>query len=146
MIELLVVVLLIGIVSAILVTTIDPDRQVEMGEEASKKANVLKACSAIKTYGAEHGQFPEEGTNNNPLDFTDPLATDADKLAEYLDIWPEGLIYNVAAFGGANTHFSVHIKQDVGDYYWKCSHYYNDVYECTSQYIDVPIQCVNMRR
>jgi len=143
--ELIMVIAIIGILAGVSVAVINPNRQTEMAKEATKKSNMLKTCSAIKAFEAEFGRFPEEGTNNNPLDSTDPLATDADKLSFYLEAWPEGFIYNVQSLGATNNKFGVHVKQDVGDYYWKCNDIYNDVFECKAANIDIPGACSFMR-
>jgi len=128
--EIMVVISIIGVLSAITIGVMDIGRQRDIAKEASIRANMVKVCSALRAYGeaeaVTYAAYPAEGDNNNPLD---PSASDAEIVAFYLTEWPEGFVYNVTITG---SQFSVYVKQSVTDNFWKCrSSSWNDIRECT---------------
>ncbi len=131
LIELLLVVSLIGIISAVTVGVVNVSKQKEFAEEANIRSSMVKVCSAIKTYGEAEAttvpSYPDDGDNGNPLDVT---ATTADIAAFYLDRWPEDFVYTTQA---PNSVFSVHVEQSASPgIYWKCTNGWNDIRECTN--------------
>jgi len=132
LIELVLVVSLIGILSAMTIGVMSVSKQKEFAEEASIRSNMVKVCSALKAYGeGEAGvypMYPDEGANHNPLDLS---ASSADIAAFYLKNWPEGFVYNVAPAPTFYT-FTVHVPQSANSgVYWKCTNRWEDIRECT---------------
>ena len=128
-IELMLVVSIIGVLSAVTISVMNIERQKDIAKEASIRTNMVKVCSALRAYGeaeaVTYAIYPAEGDNNNPLDSS---ASDADIVAFYLTKWPEGLVYNTTITG---NQFSVYVKQSITDNFWKCtSRYWDYVREC----------------
>jgi len=139
LIELILVVSLIGILSAITVGVVNVDKQKEFAEEANIRSSMVKVCSAIKTYGEAEATaapvYPDDGDNNNPLDAT---AATADVAAFYLKRWPDDFVYTSSA---SNSDFSLYVKQSATDNYFKCTSAWNDIRECNSTDIDIMFTC-----
>jgi len=128
LVELIMVLTLIGILSAILVSIINPQRQRDYAEDGVSRANLTKACAAIEAfYEAENQVYPLEGTANNPLDGSvDPIS---DTLSFYLKVWPTGFVYNRDASGSA---FSIHVPLAGTTNYYKCTSTWKNTRECGS--------------
>jgi type II secretory pathway pseudopilin PulG len=129
MVELVFVVSLIGIISAMLVGVINIQRQRQIAQDAALRANLYKVCSTIEAYyEGENLQYPAEGvapTNRNPLDASAP---DQAVISFYLRSWPsDDYVYNSTL-----TAYSVHVKQSINDHFYKCNNISKNVMECAS--------------
>lgn len=134
MIELLFVVFLISILSAITIRLVSVGRQREVAEDASNRSNLYKICAAIEAYyEGENQRYPAECSgpgcppNRNPLH---PSALHSSTLSFYLKDWPgedDQFIYN-----SQPDAYSVHVKKTVSDDFYKCNYTWKNVQECAS--------------
>jgi len=125
LIELVFVITLIGILSALTVSIINPQRQRDYAEDGVLRANLTKACVGIEAYyHAENEVYPEEGTVNNPLDAS---AGTSSVAAFYIAEWPTGFVYNRNIAG---DDFSIHVQQVGNTNYYKCNSAWKNVREC----------------
>ena len=126
MIELLLVISLIGLLSAVMISLVNPSRQRAVAEEAVLISDLEKVCLGLKTYyEGENETLPAPGGTNNPLAAG---AGNEDIAGVYISAWPENFVYNLAADG---TTFSVHVQRVVDTTsYYKCTNFWSGVEEC----------------
>ncbi|MFC1756150.1 type II secretion system protein [Patescibacteria group bacterium] len=124
MIELLMVILIIGILTAVVVSVVNPQRQRDYAQDGVLRANMNKVCAGIETYyQGENEAYPLEGTEGNPLHAS---ATPTHTVAAfYIAEWPQGFVYNVVG-----AEFSIHVQQVGNTNYYKCNSTWKNVREC----------------
>lgn len=123
--ELLIVIAVIGIVSGVAITVIDPFRQRDVALDASKRQNLSDVANAIETFRVTEGKYPAQGSNNNPLDSS---AIDSSALKEYVELWPAFLEYSVDS---ENDVFSLHTEKETEeDMYFKYNSDWKKIQEC----------------
>lgn len=85
LIELLLVVTLIGILSGLVISVINPTKQRNRAEDGVIRANLEEAIQGVEAYKAAEGTYPiDSDGDSNPIEKTDPL----DPLTTYITSWP----------------------------------------------------------
>jgi len=136
LIELLLVITLIGILSGVLVSIINPQRQRDIAADGVTRANLTKTCAAIEAYyEGENEVYPEESTeaDKNPLHAT---ASTSSVAAFYLNEWLPGFIYTRNVAG---SQYAIHVQQVGTTNYFKCNSTWKNVRECadTTDFSDI---------
>ncbi len=90
LVELLIVVVLIGILSGIVISVIDPVRQRQKAETATRIATIEKLVTGLEAYYGAEGVYPTTATAGNPL-------PDTPTLANIISAWPDGYYYSYDA-------------------------------------------------
>lgn len=124
LIELLVVIAIIGVLSGVLVNVIDGQQQKRIAEDATKRTNLEKMCSTLKSYYQGEGAYPHEGDVNNPLDSSAPTS---DVASIYLTTWPTDFIYDEDGSG-----FSVYVQKSTDTHFFKCGTAWRTIQECNA--------------
>lgn len=123
-IELLIAISVIGAIATVSIRAINQAKQQEYAEDASKIANLEKACSSIQTFfELENGLYPGASTDKNPLN-----GADAAGLSLYLSTWPEDFSYN---YDASSNEFSVHVNNAKSTFY-KCGSLFKGITECAA--------------
>lgn len=91
LIELLIVVAVLGIITAIGLSVLNPAAIRNRSEDGVRLSNLTKIVQGIEAYVAAEGRYPYDNPSDtfgagNPLD--DPVANDV--LSTYLSSWPNG--------------------------------------------------------
>ena len=124
LIEMLIVLGIIGILSGIFINTINARHQQEIATDAQRRQKLKESVDLVEGFRVAEGHYPDEGTNNNPLDST---ADDQTLLENYLSEWYPGLIYNVDG-----DTFSIHIESAVTTNVYKYSSVWSSIRECST--------------
>jgi len=132
-VELILVVALVGILSAILVSTINVGRQRDYANDGVRRQNLMDLVQALETYSASERSYPDEGGVNNPLDVS---ATDNVLAAFYVEAWPSGYVYNEDG-----SDFSIHILMGSSTNYFKYSSVWQEIRDCTPAAINTVGSC-----
>ncbi len=130
-VELLVVIALVGILSAILVSTINVRRQRDYANDGVRRQNLMDTAQAVETYFTAERSYPGEGAANNPL--TGP---DSSIVTQYIGIWPDNFIYNEDG-----SDFSIHVMKGSSTDYFKYSSVWQEIRECGPAGIDAVDTC-----
>ena len=137
LVELLLVISIIGILSGITVTVINPTKQRERAQDGVKISNLQNVSAAIEAYYAGEGKYP---VSNAGVPDTNVLVNPM--LSTYLNSWPgSAYIYNTMTEGGINF-FCVAVSNSQGRLY-KFVSPHNSTYtggkpECGGVVLDCP--------
>lgn len=115
--ELLVVVAIIAVLTAIFVATMSDSR--EKGRDTARKTQLQEVIKAIELYYSDYGFYPDDGTTNNA---SSELSVIGSQLVSsgYLTRLPEDDIYGTAAYQYCASDdllsitISVNTEQDFG--------------------------------
>jgi len=130
-IELIIVVGLVGILSAILVSTINIRRQRDYANDGVRRQNLMDTAQAVETYFTAERSFPDQGAGNNPL-----TGTDSSIATQYIGIWPDNFFYNEDG-----SDFSIHVMRGSSTDYYKYSSTWQEIRECGPAGIDTVDTC-----
>lgn len=100
LIELLIVVSVIGILSAVLLSIINPTRQRNRASEVVNAEAVRKVASAVEAFTSANGRYPTDTECNS---FTPTGEVGDDKCGGYLSSWPRDQQTGVAEIGYVNV-------------------------------------------
>ena len=138
-VELLIVVLLVGILSTILIVTIDAGRQRDYANDGVRRQNLMDMAQALETYYVAERSYPTSGADKSPL-----TGTDGSVVSQYIanvDEWGTGTgglyIYNV----DAGSKFSIHVQMGSSTNFFKYRSTQKKIEECTSVDINVVDTC-----
>ncbi|MFC1756151.1 type IV pilin protein [Patescibacteria group bacterium] len=139
MIELLIVISLVGILSSILVSTINAGRQRDYANDGVRRQNLMDLVQTVETYFAAERSYPNEGGVHNPLDAS---ATPTDTIAAfYIEEWPSEYIYNRDTAAGDN--FSIHVQMGSSTDFFKYSSAWPEkhIKDCSPTDIGIVASC-----
>ena len=105
MVEMILVVTIIGILSAVLISTINQQMQRKRAQDAVNRASMEQATQGLESFFAAEGYYPT-ALNGSP-DFN------VTRVQEYLAKWPEGFTYVVASGG---VQFEVYVLASNNNY------------------------------
>jgi prepilin-type N-terminal cleavage/methylation domain-containing protein len=89
-VELLIVILIMGILSAVMINVVNKERQVEYAEDSVARQHLWQVANGIETFYAVERFFPDDGgAAYNPK-----LGTDSSIVDEYIHEWPAGTSYS----------------------------------------------------
>jgi len=131
-VELLIVIALIGILSAALVNIVNVRKQQDYANDGVRRQNLMDLVHAVETYSSAERSYPDEGAGNNPL-----TGTDSSVASHYIGLWPSGFIYNEDG-----SDFSIHIQMATSTTdYFKYSSTWQEIKECGPVGIDTVDTC-----
>ncbi len=88
LIELLLVISLIGIISGVMVTTINVQKQKDIAREGVMQDNLHKVAEVVESYKVLEGDYPVSCGSSAPT-----TCSGNEALAELVDIWPSDIQY-----------------------------------------------------
>lgn len=124
LIEIMLVVVIIGVLSAFGVGTLNINKQKNRATDAKNLSNLQKAVSAIEAYYYSEGNYPVQSDSGNPLEGDDGAA-----LSTYLtDTWPEAFEY-IASDG----EYAILVLKEIDGNYYKYISSQARILECSSE-------------
>lgn len=133
MIELLIVIALIGILSGVLLTVINPDSQKAIAKDGVRSGTLSSLANTLNVYYASEGVLLTD-TNGNGNVLDDNTTT----LGKYLNSWPHdndlsGIDDYYYVLDTPNNDFCVSVKMGTKDAYFKFTNAGSKVHkDCTS--------------
>lgn len=104
LIELLIVVSIIGILSGVLLTVVNPTKQQQIAQDGVRRSNIEKLAQAIESYCAAEGNCPSRNDMGNAASVARTI---------YIKAWPNDATYtylnNVANAGAVSTAFEIQV-------------------------------------
>lgn len=88
LIELLLVISIIGVISGVMVTTINVQKQKDIAREGVMQDNLHKVAEVVESYKVLEGSYPVACGTSAPT-----TCTGNEALAELVDIWPSDIQY-----------------------------------------------------
>ena len=129
LIELLLVVSIIGVLSGVLLTVINPTRQNQYAQDGVRRANIEKLAQAIEAYCAAEGYCP---SRNDMANVSSVVRT------TYIKVWPTDTTYtylnNVAgAATTTSTAFEINAQTAINSaMYIRYNSVWGKIQECTN--------------
>jgi len=120
LVEMILVVTIIGILSAVLISTINQQAQRKRAQDAVNRSSMEQATQGIESFFAAEGYYPTalDGSPNLTLA----------RVREYLAVWPAGFVYVV---NGAGSQFEVYVLAS-NDNYLKYDSSWGKIKVCTA--------------
>ncbi len=122
LIELLIVISVVGILSGVLVNVIDSKGQKNKALDSVHRKDINDLAVSIESYRTAEGSYPDEGTENNPLD---PSASTRNTAAVYITEWPVGVIYIKN-----DPDFAIYIQKEADTNFIKYNSVWREFREC----------------
>lgn len=102
LVELLVVISVISVLSGVVISVIDVNRQRNVANDAVAISNMTKLTEGLESFYASNGRPPgDSDTDRNPLTGTH---ADQPEIARFISTWPTGFTYYTS---GANYCVSI---------------------------------------
>ena len=121
LIELVIVIAVIGAMSGALINVLNGQRQREYAQDGVLRNSLDLTVKAVETYYTSERSYPDQGgANQNPT-----LGADSSILAFYLEIWPDGLVYN-----SDGDDFSLHVRKATDTNFFKYNSTWKQIREC----------------
>ncbi len=140
LVELLLVVSIISILSGVVISIVNSDRQKKVAQDAVKKTTLDKLITGVQAYYAIEGKYPvDESIDGNPLN--DGATGDDDLVKVYITAWPDNATDSYEYKTSGNV-FQIYIVQSVNSSnYFKYSSDWDIIKECGATNIDTIGTC-----
>lgn len=141
LVELLLVVSIISILSGIVISIVNSDRQKKIAQDAIKKATLDKLITGVQSYYVIEGKYPlDESGDGNPLNDSG-AGIDDSLVGVYISVWPDNDTdsYEYKTNGSI---FQVYIVESINSAnYFKYSSDWDTIKECGATNIDTIGTC-----